>query len=313
MNQFLQSFDQNMQFSRISLSGNEEINISFELKKKIKEERRRRNQAYRTLDYYLSSVHFFDFFSYDTFQIAKKSKFIAQTCQNYTIQSEFLLLPYFDSSLSYSNLLNRFNISKTNVSNEISFMHPIVPQSFAEIIKKKSINFFKNLSNKITRPMFSENYINLDLQYSKEIHYIFEKASENALIRFKTPIVSSEILLITMIEEKETRVGKLIQKFVPDQSDLYYLRFFLLKKLHSKELAIRNNIKKNLRYFVYLFAKEISESEVEKHIKSKRLEEIVEAFRDEIISRALKQKFFYDLISEVQNSLNFGSVRKYSI
>jgi len=42
------------------------------LSEKIVIEKRKRYQTYMALDYILSAVTYFDFFSYDTFQIVKK-------------------------------------------------------------------------------------------------------------------------------------------------------------------------------------------------------------------------------------------------
>ena len=48
--------------------------INPSIKNQIKNERRRRNQAYQSLDYMLSRITYFDFFSADAFNIAKYSK-----------------------------------------------------------------------------------------------------------------------------------------------------------------------------------------------------------------------------------------------
>ena len=41
---------------------------------KIKQEKRRRNQLYQSLDYFLSHLSYFDFFSKDAFQILLQAK-----------------------------------------------------------------------------------------------------------------------------------------------------------------------------------------------------------------------------------------------
>lgn len=280
--------------------------------KKIKDERRRRNQAYRSLDYYLSITNFFDFFSYDAFLIAKKAKYFAQICNTNQTTSDFLLLPFFHLSF-YSDLLIRFQLEEQSIGKEITNLHNIYPKSFFLSFKDNSIYLLKNLINKWNSSTFPElNSINFDFEYSNETSYIFEKASENALERFKTPIISSEILLITMMEEKSTEVGKLLQKLIPDQMDWYYLRFFLLKHLHSKELSIRNDVKNNLRYFAYLLVKEICEADLERYIKEKKLEDLIYAFRKQIISEILEKNIYEDLVTETYESIKLTSNREYS-
>jgi hypothetical protein len=58
---------------------------------KIIIEKRRRNQAYMALDYLLSAITYFDFFSSDAFKIVKNAKYLAQIC-NKNVTSELLLL-----------------------------------------------------------------------------------------------------------------------------------------------------------------------------------------------------------------------------
>lgn len=281
--------------------------------RKIKEERRRRNQAYRSLDYYLSTTNFFDFFSYDAFVIAKKAKYFAQICDINHVTSDFLLLPFFYSSF-YKDLLTRFQLEEQNIGNAITSRHNLYPKSFLFSLKERSLFLFKNFANKWKKSNYTNlNVINFDIEYTKEITFLFEKASENALERFKTPIISSEILLITMMEERQTAVGQLIRQFIPDQMDWYYLRFFLLKRLHSKELSIRNDVKKNLRYFAYLLVKEISEEDVERYRQEKKLEDLIYAFRKQIISQILEKNIFEDLVDEVYESIKLTSNREYSI
>ena len=53
------------------------INQDMSSSEKIELEKRRRNQVYLSLDYNLSVLSYFDFFSYDTFQIIKVAKQIA--------------------------------------------------------------------------------------------------------------------------------------------------------------------------------------------------------------------------------------------
>ena len=77
-------------FSETTLSLDSELLSS----EKILIEKRKRHQTYLALDYFLSAVTYFDFFSLDTFNIVKNAKQLAQIC-NKTVTSEFLILPFF--------------------------------------------------------------------------------------------------------------------------------------------------------------------------------------------------------------------------
>ena len=62
---------------------------------KINLEKRRRHQVYTTLDYLVSGVTYFDFFSTDAFEIAENSKYLGQICNKKQVTSEILLLSFF--------------------------------------------------------------------------------------------------------------------------------------------------------------------------------------------------------------------------
>ena len=66
---------------------------------KINLEKRRRHQVYTTLDYLVSGVTYFDFFSTDAFEIAENSKYLGQICNKKQVTSEILLLSFFYSEI----------------------------------------------------------------------------------------------------------------------------------------------------------------------------------------------------------------------
>jgi hypothetical protein len=45
-----------------------------------------------------------------------------------------------------------------------------------------------------------------------EMNQLFEKTIDNALNRFKTPVVTPEVLFITLMEERTSKAGKIIKK-----------------------------------------------------------------------------------------------------
>ena len=76
-------------------------NIIF--KNQIKSERRRRNQSYQSLDYMLSRITYFDFFSADAFNIAKYSKYFGQLFAKKLLQVNFYYFHFFIVILIYTN------------------------------------------------------------------------------------------------------------------------------------------------------------------------------------------------------------------
>ena len=78
----------------------------------IKNERRRRNQSYQSLDYMLSRITYFDFFSLDAFNIAKYSKSFAQIFTKQHVTDEFLLFSFLYCDSNLSRLLDELGLKQ---------------------------------------------------------------------------------------------------------------------------------------------------------------------------------------------------------
>lgn len=261
-------------------------------KNQIKNERRRRNQSYQALDYMLSRITYFDFFSADAFNIAKYSKHFTQLFNKQVVTSEFLLFPFFYCDSNLSRLLDEFEIK----------------QKFLEILEQKFTNNQLNKKQlKASKLMINENF-----PYSTEVNLLFEKAAENALIRFKTPVITSEILFLTLMESTNTKVGKLIKTQILNNTDWHLLRYRLVKSLHNNESIIRSEVIKNQQYFAYLLKTELSEIEFNKLIETNSLVEGVQLFRNMLITELTKVNVFTLISTEIKKSIKVTNSRKYS-
>ena len=274
------------------------------MKEKIKQEKRRRHQIYMTMDYLLSAITFFDFFSKDAFKIISDSKIYTKLASKNEITSEFLLLSFLSSKLKIGKLLKNYGIDENEIGIKISKNH--------NLIKKSSIFNLK----KFFPFSFNEKLITIDsvisLDFSKEVNNLFEKASENALLRFKTPIISSEILFITLMEEKNTKVAKLIKNELINDVEWYMLRYKLLKELHNHETNIRSEVNKNQQYFAYLLKSRLSETEFDLLIQKEILPNAVSLFRNSLVSDILQINFFKLLTIEINKSNKVNNKRTYS-
>lgn len=272
-------------------------------------EKRRRYQAYSVLNYLLSVVSYFDFFSKDAFQISLKAKHFAQLFNKPNVLSEFLLLSFFTSETSVLKILKKAKLNKKNVGKLVAIMADLSsPPAFQkQIFKSKS--FFNDLNDSYFAQEFS---IKSKLKYSYETNKLFEKCAENALVRFKTPIISSEILFLTMMEEKNTRVGRIIKKLLKNDAEWFLLRYNLLKSLHSKELSLRNDVVKNQHYFGYLLTTHLSDKQIEKLINKKTLNDRVSIFRHKLISDSLQVNFFEFFEKDINKSIKLTNSRSYS-
>jgi hypothetical protein len=300
-------------------------NIPIEKKlENVKKEKCRRYQAYKLLEYNLSHFTYFDFFSLDTFQIAKNSKYITQIYNQDQVSFEFLLLPFFDLKLEIGNLLNSFGFNE-------SFLEKILTRNFVEKsktnsflldgninfinLKKKIKNFFEELFF-INKSFFNKLKIEFSFDqqiiYSYQIHQIFEKSTENALNRFRTPIVTPEILFITLMEQKNLSISKLIKKNLSDETAWYLLRYRLLKLLYYQEIDIKTQVPKNLYFFAYLLKTQISESHFQKLIQKKVLSKAVLLFRNIVISELLKYDLIKNFDQETYSSISISPKRYYT-
>lgn len=279
---------------------------------KIKIEKRRRHQAYMALEYKLSMTTYYDFFSKDTFKISKFSKYLAQIVNKKIVTSDFLLLSFFYANLDICQSLKKYQITKETIGKLMSKIYVKIPTKTSEKNIYYLQRFLKNLISFF--PInFQKQIPDPTIKYSLEVHKIFEKAAQNALVRFKTPVISTEILFITLMEEKKTKAAKFIEKCIADETNWYILRYILIKRLYKYESCIRREISKNQQYFAYLLKTQLSDIEFERLIDNNYLQFGVTRFRNRLIQQAVKTDI-YDLIEEdIYNSIRANrNERKYS-
>ena len=269
------------------------------LSKKVLIEKRKRHQAYITIDYLLGFLTYFDFFSNDTFQIVKNSVFFSKLVGKNTITSDVLLISLLDDKFELSKILKEYNLVQGSLLETFSNLEnkPTGKNLFSSVFSQKS----KTLS-------IDEK----EIVYSQEINQLFEKIVENALYRFKTPVVNPDLLFITFMEEKNSKAGKVIAKLLKTEANWYLLRYRLIKRLHSQEVLIRGEITKNQHYFAYLMKTRFSEFDFNKLIKNELLLTAVSFFRNFLVKDILKQNLFQTLGDDISNSIKINNKRKYS-
>ena len=148
--------------------------------------------------------------------------------------------------------------------------------------------------------------------YSHELLLIFEKASENALTRFKTPVITSEILFITLMEENAAKISKVIKSCFENEVDWYLFRYDLMKVIHRHESLIRDGVTKNQQYFAYLLRAQISPVEFNNLIEREGLALAVTLFRRDLILKTLKTDIYKCLLEDIHLSIKITNERTYS-
>jgi ATP-dependent Clp protease ATP-binding subunit ClpA len=267
------------------------------IEQKIQLERRRRHQAYTALDYHLSLTTYFDFFSFDTFQIAKEAKYLTQIEKGKVVTSDILLLAFFSKHLKIAEILHTFGMTKENILEKVSSFSNEEDNIIENWIKKFQISF----------PIsFQSIIVDSEIEYSLEVNRIFQKAAENAFERFKTPLIGTEILFLTLLEEEETLAGKIIKEFFPSDFEWFSLRYELIKRIYNQESMIRTEVGSSQEYFAYLLKTRFSDFEFESLISNGYFSQSVLSFRNQLISEALKIDIYKCLENEVYESMKLN-------
>jgi len=270
---------------------------------KILAEKRKRHQIYSALNHLITFNTYFDFFSPDTFKIAAYSRYLAQGFHSKNVTSDYLLLPFLEMDSAVNLILQEYGFTKkvaatlTKGSND---------KSFFSLLEKISLNFNLPFLRKKTKR-------NNSIKFSMEINQVFEKAAENALSRFKTPVITSEILFITLMEQKNTKVGKFIAKVVSNKMQWYLLRYKLLKRIHNTESSIRNLVPKNEHFFAYLLKTQIPEIQFDRLIENEILALGILFFRNKLLSKIRDLSLSSCLEKEIYRSIKVTGTRKYSL
>lgn len=275
---------------------------------KILIEKRRRHQTYMALDYFLSAVTYFDFFSSDAFKIVKNAKYLAQICEK-SVTSELLLLPFFSYPSHVSAILKDFEITEAMIETVVASLQKTKKENFFQKQKNSIKQTLRNVKGFFVRETLA---LNQNVKYSHEVNKIFEKAAENALSRFKTPVISPEILFITIIEDKNSKASRIIKKFLKTDVEWYLLRYKLIKRIHNQESNIRSEVIKNQHYFAYLMKIQLTDFEFNKLIENEALAKGVSLFRNTLISKILKIDIFEEISEEIYTSMKITNKRSYS-
>ena len=277
---------------------------------KIKNEKRKRTQAYAALDYLSSMTTYFDFFTADTFDIAIMSKKLSQISNKKNVSAEYLLLAFFYLNIEITEVLKEFKIKEKSVKNLIFPIKDVKKENFLFLKFPK----FKTWINDL-RFYFNDDYakmkFNYRLPYSHQVNLLFEKCAENALERFKTPVITPEILLITLMEERTTKIGKFFKRRLKDEQQWYIFRYRLMKRLHAEESAVREDVIENQRYFAYLLKIHLHDNAF-KVLMNTNLQAGVTLFRNTLIVNILKIDLHEKMYTDICKSIKLKKQRKYS-
>lgn len=259
-------------------------------------EKRRRNQLYLTLNYLLNLGTFFDFCSYDAFNLLKSSKDIAKKCNSKIITLEHFFLAFFEKESALISFLKGYGITKESLFVTTS------PE------KQKSLPFiqsFLNLNRKKIKKQKS-------FLFSHDLSTLFKKAIKNAHTRFKTPIITPEIFFITLIEQKFAILESWGINFPLTKNEGYLLRYDLLKQIHNAEIFFRSKTTKNNRIFSYLLKTQLSNLQFKRLIEDKSFPLGLLFFRNQLLLKSGRFSLNLGIENEIYRSIKVINTRKYS-
>ena len=287
-----------------------------EISEKITLEKRKRHQIYTTLNYLRSHKNKFDFFSSDAITILKLSKEITKKFQQEKLTTEILLLTFFNCESELTDILRKYNVTFTTVKRYLIHGHKLNAEISQEKAKKKRNKIgklsFPDVINTLQTSFKKKIPVTSSASYNYEVKKILDKAIENAY-RFKTPVITPEILFLTLLEEKETSGGQLLKLLLENDLNWNLVRYEILKKLHNQETQVQGNIFKNTRYYAYLLKIEMNDEQFEKLIEKDDFSYIVSAYRDLVVSKVLDCDLFDTLEKEIKYSIRVNKKnRNYS-
>jgi len=162
-------------------------------------------------------------------------------------------------------------------------------------------NTYEKIDEKLF-PLEKEASIRNSIPFDSDTNHIFLKASENALQRFHTPIITTDILLITLLEEPGPS-RTLLHFLIPNETEWYLLRYKLIKKLYLQEVTIRTEVSSAYIYFAYLLQTKISDLSLDRIFKRGILLSSVAMFRENFYKKLLKTNIYKFLAEEIYTSI----------
>jgi len=269
-------------------------------KDKIELERRRRHQIYTFLECMFKNTSYFDFFSIDAFRLAIDALSTAQILKKKEVTSEMLVFPFLLLRKELTEILAESNITERNVGEYYVKKNKVhIPTWFERI--KDSLKFL------IATPDCDiENDVAPDptISFSYEVNYLFEKAAKNTFQRFRTLVITPELLFVTIMEEKQTKGGKMINNLIGNETDFYLLRYKILKRFYYEEIATRNQISQNQIYFGYLLKTQLTGDQYADAIDLQALTTITAYFRDLLVTKGMNFDMSDFLIKDVTKTMS---------
>lgn len=176
---------------------------------------------------------------------------------------------------------NFFNAAQTKIFHLLS-------QVIGKLGKKRLLQLIRIINSRfpnLSLPLLFY-WLHVPTEFTDTCKKLYLTALENAQKRFNMPVVTTDILFLTFMEEKRTYIGRFIQGAVWDEDKWTLLHFQVLKRIYSHGLALRKFMNLPNLYFAYLLKSRVGEKKYEKEMLKKTFVRYLPTFRSTLLVKA---------------------------
>lgn len=149
-----------------------------------------------------------------------------------------------------------------------------------------------------------------DIKISDDCCTFFENLMYFVKIKYKTPVITNELLALAFLDSK---YGSFLKLLLNDLNSFYEIKYFLIKNLYEQEILIKEEIPKNLQYFSYLIKSGYFEKDFQSLVKKENL--LVKGnlplkttlIRNFTLQKIFKTSIFQSLEDEIFQSIFISS------
>nr|QOU10640.1 ClpN [Poteriospumella lacustris] len=192
------------------------------------------------------------------------------------------------------------------------FNEPITSLSRIFLMKRSIKKKKSKLVSKYFAKLLSISKSLKQITFSSGSFLFFEQAMKLANEKYKTPIITTDILTLLLLES--SKVQSVTNRIARMPSLLKEMKYILIRSLYDNELAIKDENDRNLYYFCYLLKIGSSEQFFHKVIQKEDLiltgNLSLKAFsiRDFLVKKLIRIKFLKLIENEVIKSVFVNSL-----
>nr|YP_010139352.1 ClpN [Poterioochromonas malhamensis]QQK55018.1 ClpN [Poterioochromonas malhamensis] len=197
-------------------------------------EKRKQIQIYTLFTFLSSSLSYFDFSSFE----------LMENFQEFTILKSKKTISSFNDILLGICLFTQKNNYFINKSLKKFLIH----SSTLTSKKKSALSLFEKI-------YFTKNYKEYKKLLANEIKDFYEEAVKKSLVKYKTPVITSEIFILTSISQNPIFFKNFLKFFIKNQKQWFLLKYKLVRHIYFENYFLNNSINKNLLNYTYLLDK----------------------------------------------------------